>query len=562
MDEYTWSVYGTNKTTGSFETTVEAPGPGDAYSDPGMFRYVSVHDYKVWSISPYGLQASGLNMAADIGDVYREDRGKTWGIGEGNASWFDPSGGTVRDWYTRTKQDRSIPIHVYYWGPGSIDVTETVYVTIPRRDSRTISFDANGGSGAVPSAISKFYKYDEIAPSASLTMTGCSFAGWSFSRLEPSTSVPSGIIQPGSPITSDDASDAVLYAVWKLEYIKPYIGAVNSVRVMDGGEPTREVNIAFDIKTRRNLPEEPLPTISVDDITTRHTDAAVDEAITLSRDIIDMSLFHVNINYMLSSVDSSDSVMISVIDSNGMRSVATTNVSAPGVALHACGIPGTSSFGFGVNMFARNGYIEMKSSNGIMYNDGPATLFGPGEFYGGDGATAELNGDLDNFIALDVFCSDDDGNQFTQRFIKKNSTWSESDTYLLYCIFANQSTLNQFIKSEVLSFYKEDESSYVKIVREACVGSIKDGTVSKATAESKWFLKINKIVGHTTLLGLTTAEGDLRNVNSVNGKTGDVILYGTDIALDSGSATKLNEAMTNMSVANETLTIWRGSVPI
>lgn len=507
MDTYTWSLYGTNKTTGYFETTVEEPNSYDEHNDPGLFRYISIHDYKVWSVSPYGLQASGLNMAANVGDVYLEDRGKSWDIGEYNASWFEPSGGIVRDWYSRTKEDRYIPVNVYYWGPGSIDVTETVYVTVPKRDSRVISFDANGGSGTVPQDITKFYRYDEIAPSASLTMTGCSFAGWSFSKLSPSLSVPSDVIAAGSPITSDDAGDVVLYAVWKLEYIQPTIGAVNSVRIMKDGEPTREINITFDARTKRNLPEEELPTISVDGIVVSHTDSGIfNEKITVTQDIDDISIFHVKINYMLGSVDSSDSVMIYVTDSNRMTSIATTNVSAPGVALHVIGVPGSDSFGFGVNTFARNGYIEMKSSKGILYNDSPATLFGPGEFYGGDGETLELNGDINKFIAIDVFCSDDEGHQFTQRFIKSGSTWDESERYLLYCVFANQVKLTQYIKSEVLSFYVENGISYVKIIREACVGSVTDGTVIKSSDYSTWYIKINKIVGHATLMGLTTVD--------------------------------------------------------
>jgi len=81
-------------------------------------------------------------------------------------------------------------------------------VSAPVRPKYTISYNANGGSGA-PSSQTKTYGYSLTLSTTKPTRTGYTFLGWSTSK-----SATSATYEPGDTYTSE--GDATLYAVWKI----------------------------------------------------------------------------------------------------------------------------------------------------------------------------------------------------------------------------------------------------------------------------------------------------------------------------------------------------------
>ena len=95
-------------------------------------------------------------------------------------------------------------------------VTVSVAVPIPAISPVTITFDANGGSGTVPTAITTYPKVAKTIPSNSLTRTGYAFDSWNTASDGSGTTYATG-----STITVND--DVTLYAQWKTTYVKPEI---------------------------------------------------------------------------------------------------------------------------------------------------------------------------------------------------------------------------------------------------------------------------------------------------------------------------------------------------
>ncbi len=85
-------------------------------------------------------------------------------------------------------------------------MTAASYFTIPKLDSYTVSYNANGGSGA-PSSQTKWYGKTLTLSSTKPTRTGYTFQGWATS------STGSVSYSPGASYTGNSA--LTLYAVWK-----------------------------------------------------------------------------------------------------------------------------------------------------------------------------------------------------------------------------------------------------------------------------------------------------------------------------------------------------------
>ena len=81
-------------------------------------------------------------------------------------------------------------------------------ITIPALAPATITFNANGGSGTVPSAISTYVGVTNTIPSSSLTRTGYTFRGWNTASDGSGT-----VYATGSDITP--TGDVTLYAQWE-----------------------------------------------------------------------------------------------------------------------------------------------------------------------------------------------------------------------------------------------------------------------------------------------------------------------------------------------------------
>ena len=107
-------------------------------------------------------------------------------------------------------------------------------IDIPALAPATITFNANDGSGTVPSAISTYVGVANTIPSNSLTRTGYTFNGWNTASDGSGTAYATG-----STITP--TGDVTLYAQWRTTYVKPEIQNLLAFRVADksgGATPT------------------------------------------------------------------------------------------------------------------------------------------------------------------------------------------------------------------------------------------------------------------------------------------------------------------------------------
>ena len=113
-------------------------------------------------------------------------------------------------------------------------VTASATVTIPALAPATITFDANDGSGTVPTAISTYVGVANTIPSNSLTRTGYTFNGWNTASDGSGTTYATG-----STITP--TGDVTLYAQWQATYVKPEIQnllAFRTANASGGASPT------------------------------------------------------------------------------------------------------------------------------------------------------------------------------------------------------------------------------------------------------------------------------------------------------------------------------------
>ena len=107
-------------------------------------------------------------------------------------------------------------------------------ISIPALAPATITFNANDGSGTVPSAISTYVGVANTIPSNSLTRPGYTFNGWNTASDGSGTAYATG-----STITP--SGDVTLYAQWKTTYVKPEIQNLLAFRTANdsgGASPT------------------------------------------------------------------------------------------------------------------------------------------------------------------------------------------------------------------------------------------------------------------------------------------------------------------------------------
>ena len=107
-------------------------------------------------------------------------------------------------------------------------------ISVPALAPATITFNANGGSGTVPTAISTYVGVANTIPSNSLTRTGYTFNGWNTASDGSGTAYATG-----STITP--TGNVTLYAQWKTTYVKPEIQnlvAFRTANASGGASPT------------------------------------------------------------------------------------------------------------------------------------------------------------------------------------------------------------------------------------------------------------------------------------------------------------------------------------
>lgn len=132
-----------------------------------------------------------------------------------------------------TKQTKTIKTVLKGYGESTTSSC-SASISIPALAPATITFNANGGSGTVPSAISTYVGVANTIPSNSLTRTGYTFNGWNTASDGSGTAYATG-----STITP--TGDVTLYAQWQTTYVKPEIQsllAFRTVGVSGGVSPT------------------------------------------------------------------------------------------------------------------------------------------------------------------------------------------------------------------------------------------------------------------------------------------------------------------------------------
>ena len=134
------------------------------------------------------------------------------------------TGYTFKGW---TNDPNSTEIIWTAGGKYTINASRKLYA-VWQAKTYTISYNANGGSGA-PKSQTKTYGKDLTLSSTKPTRTNYNFEGWSTSSTATSAKYPAG----GS--YKDDKA-ATLYAVWTLAYTKPRITNFSVRRVNQNGQ--------------------------------------------------------------------------------------------------------------------------------------------------------------------------------------------------------------------------------------------------------------------------------------------------------------------------------------
>ena len=178
------------------------------YSTSTSWNSVSVSGTCIFRSRGYGMSLNGFYAHVDINGSTNSTE---------NTSFYSPNGGWVdksiishSQSFSRTHSDYTIYINACIdrrgssYAPGNS--IPTAYITIPAIEHHTVSFNANGGSGA-PGSQTKWYGTVLTLSSTRPTRTGYTFQGWATSA--------SGAVayQPGGQYGAD--SDVTLYAVWK-----------------------------------------------------------------------------------------------------------------------------------------------------------------------------------------------------------------------------------------------------------------------------------------------------------------------------------------------------------
>lgn len=104
--------------------------------------------------------------------------------------------------------------------------TASATYTVPKLDSWTVAYDANGGAGA-PSAQTKWRGEALSLSKSKPTRDNHTFMGWATSQGGPVA------YQPGGSYAANAA--ATLYAVWRLDYVPPTLTGLTVTRCDDDG---------------------------------------------------------------------------------------------------------------------------------------------------------------------------------------------------------------------------------------------------------------------------------------------------------------------------------------
>lgn len=159
----------------------------------------------------------------------------------GSGNFYSPNGATVATSYVtadfefdKATTSQSVVLSVsttnasgFMSGTSSASVT----ISIPALKTYTVTYDANGGTGA-PSAQTKSQGQSVTLSSTVPTRSGYTFKGWGLSASSTASTVA---YQPGQEYSSD--ADLKLYAVWETKRVAPSISSVRAFRCDSAGNP-------------------------------------------------------------------------------------------------------------------------------------------------------------------------------------------------------------------------------------------------------------------------------------------------------------------------------------
>lgn len=159
---------------------------------------------QIQSDAGYNIQYNGVNVTTNVGGSSKSTNTRFY-----NDTWYpqNTSDTYVSRTINRTKSNQTITVSGSYSG-GGFSGSKSFDITVPMLTSYTVSYDANGGSGA-PSPQTKWYnetlKLSGVVP----TRERYEFLGWATSQNG------DVLYSAGSNYTSN--SGVTLYAVWKLK---------------------------------------------------------------------------------------------------------------------------------------------------------------------------------------------------------------------------------------------------------------------------------------------------------------------------------------------------------
>lgn len=161
------------------------------------------------------------------------------------ANWVAITSGGV--WVSRTHNNYSVTITCSYssYNGASNSGSVSTSVTIPKKDSHTITFNDNGGSGG-PGSYTKWPGEDLVIPSTKPTRENYRFEGWSTS-----STATSATYLAGTTYTGTDDKSYTLYAVWTLLYKAPTVTFVEAHRV-DSATATDESALGTYMRAQFN----------------------------------------------------------------------------------------------------------------------------------------------------------------------------------------------------------------------------------------------------------------------------------------------------------------------
>ena len=150
-------------------------------------------------------------------------------------------------WVNRTRNNISIPFnsHINVSGYASGWSAGSGSISIGAKPSYTVSYNANGGSGA-PGSQTRWWGEVINLSNTKPTRTNYEFLGWS-------TSAGGGVNYPSGARYGEDTS-RTLYAVWKLSLVAPTIKTVDSWRSdasgnADSGGNYATVKVTWSVDT-------------------------------------------------------------------------------------------------------------------------------------------------------------------------------------------------------------------------------------------------------------------------------------------------------------------------